>query len=417
MKSLPRLALLSACAPLAALAVYAPIPESDQGKALAYRLGASVYYDSNIFGAATNEVDSLVYNISPSVSFNSSVTDQTFVSAGYELSYDYIQDRPGKKSLTSHTLNGRVAHKFNEASSVDVSDAYIISKNPQSLLAGVPLNTDQSFKRNEFNARYTTEARQKLAAIRARLSGQTASVAAVPAFAAGAPGPAATAPVARSGSGDVTALNAQVRELAEALSRAQTANSKFADANQQLAVDKARAEQQAEVRDREAKALVEQLRAQNQRLAADVEKLSTERAATEQQLRAAEQGRADAEARLKSAAPAGSRDGAGRPRRRPRRTRTQPVRLHRPRVPPQGAGRRTRRASPAPRGERADRHRGHRRQRRTHQGARRTRRRQPCPARARDACGRTRQRSFPPAGPARRQQARRGHRRPPGARG
>jgi len=162
MKSLPRLALLSACAPLAALAVYAPIPESDQGKALVYRLGASVSYDSNIFGAATNEVDSLVYNLSPSVSFNNSVTDQTFVSAGYELSYDYIPDRPAKKSLTSHSLNARVAHKFSEASSIDVSDNYMISKNPQSLLAGIPLNTDQSYKRNEFNGRYSTAAGQKL---------------------------------------------------------------------------------------------------------------------------------------------------------------------------------------------------------------------------------------------------------------
>jgi len=42
--------------PAIALAIYAPIPEQEQGKALTYRLGASAYHDSNIFGAATGEI-------------------------------------------------------------------------------------------------------------------------------------------------------------------------------------------------------------------------------------------------------------------------------------------------------------------------------------------------------------------------
>jgi len=64
MKTLLRFALPLACMPAIALAIYAPIPEQEQGKALTYRLGASAYHDSNIFGAPSGAIDSMVY-ISP----------------------------------------------------------------------------------------------------------------------------------------------------------------------------------------------------------------------------------------------------------------------------------------------------------------------------------------------------------------
>ena len=162
MNKSPRLVLcLASLLPLAAFAVYAPIPEQDQGKALTYRLGASLYHDSNIFGAATGEVDSMVYNLSGGIAYNGSLSDQTFLSASYDLNYDHVADRPGKKNLTSHTLALRVAHSFSKSTNIDVSERYMISKNPQSLLAGVPLNADQSFKMNEFNVRFATAAGQK----------------------------------------------------------------------------------------------------------------------------------------------------------------------------------------------------------------------------------------------------------------
>jgi hypothetical protein len=146
---------------LSAYAVYAPIPEQEQGKALSFRLGASVYHDSNIFGAATGDISSMVYNVSPGVAFNSSITDQTFLSLSYDLSLDHIVDRPGSKDLTSHTLTARLAHQFSQSSNLDLTDGYVISKNPQSLLNGLPVNSDQSLKRNELDARYTTAAGQK----------------------------------------------------------------------------------------------------------------------------------------------------------------------------------------------------------------------------------------------------------------
>jgi len=161
MKSTFRLLPSVLLAPVAALAVYAPIPEQEQGKALTYRLGAGVSHDSNIFGGATGAIDSMVYNFTGAISYNESVTDQTFMSGSYELSNDYVEDRPGKRNLTSHSLSGRVAHAFASDTNIDLSAAYNIARNPQSLLAGVPLNADQSFKRLQFDGRYTTTANAK----------------------------------------------------------------------------------------------------------------------------------------------------------------------------------------------------------------------------------------------------------------
>src|SRR5688572_33143460 len=108
MKTIPRLISAAVLSPALAFAVYAPIPEQEQGKALSYRLGASTYHDSNIFGGATNEIDSMVYNISGAISYNGSISDQTFASASYELSNDHVADRPGKQNLTSRSEERRV---------------------------------------------------------------------------------------------------------------------------------------------------------------------------------------------------------------------------------------------------------------------------------------------------------------------
>lgn len=175
MKTILRTFPAAALFPALAFAVYAPIPEQEQGKALSYRLGASVYYDSNIFGAPPanptsvpprpGELDSMVYNFSGLISFNGSIDDQTFASGSYELSNDYVVDRPGEQNLTSHSLAGRLAHAFAQDTTIDVSGSYNISKNPESLLVGQELNTDQSNKRAQFDTRYATSVGAKTGVI------------------------------------------------------------------------------------------------------------------------------------------------------------------------------------------------------------------------------------------------------------
>ncbi len=139
-----------------AAAVYAPIPELEKGKAITVYAGAGVQYDSNIFGAATDEVDSIVYQFAPSLAFNASVAPRTFASAAYRLSLDYVADRPGSKALDSHEFAGRVAHTFSPLTELDLSDTFQLSKNPESLLPGIGtvLSTDQSYRRNQFDLRF-----------------------------------------------------------------------------------------------------------------------------------------------------------------------------------------------------------------------------------------------------------------------
>jgi len=141
---------------LPAWAIYAPIPEQQQGKALTVSLTAGVSHDSNIFGAPTGAIGSTIYSASPKVEFNASVTNQTFLSAFYQLTLDHFDNRPGDKTLDSHNAMVRVAHAFTQASTLDLSDTFSIQKNPESLLAGLPINSDQSFQRNEADGRFST---------------------------------------------------------------------------------------------------------------------------------------------------------------------------------------------------------------------------------------------------------------------
>jgi len=139
-----------------AMAVYAPIPAQEQGKSLTILARAGVSHDDNIFGAASNEIHSTIFTFAPELKYNASATDQTFVSASYKLTLDHFSDRPGDKTIDSHDFKFRVAHSFSRDSNLDITESYNIAKNPESLLAGVPINTDQSYKRNQLDGRLLT---------------------------------------------------------------------------------------------------------------------------------------------------------------------------------------------------------------------------------------------------------------------
>ncbi len=137
-------------------AVYAPVPDQEQGKDLTITLKGGISYDSNLFAAASGAVGSTIYSVAPRVVYNASVTDQTFLSAGYGLTLDRFEKRPGDKLLDSHDASLRLAHAFSKSTTIDVNNLFMISRNPESLLAGVPLNPDQSFTRNQLDARFNT---------------------------------------------------------------------------------------------------------------------------------------------------------------------------------------------------------------------------------------------------------------------
>ena len=139
----------------AARAVYAPIPEQQQGKDLVVSLESGFSYNTNIFGAASNAISSFVFEVSPKVTFNTSVTDQTFFSAEFQPRVDYFDNRPGSKTLYSQNVDAHLAHAFSKTSVFDLNDAYAYNQNPEALLNGAPVNTNQTLQSNELNGRYS----------------------------------------------------------------------------------------------------------------------------------------------------------------------------------------------------------------------------------------------------------------------
>jgi opacity protein-like surface antigen len=158
-------------------AVYAPIPEQEQGKNLIFSVRGGISYDSNIFGAsgvgamqpgtavnATEERDSVIFTVAPKATYYASLTAQTFFSASYGLTLDRFVDRPGDKLLDSHDASVRLAHAFSKATIIDLNDSFIVSRNPESLLPGQTLNTNQSFTRNQLDGRFVTPVTAKIGA-------------------------------------------------------------------------------------------------------------------------------------------------------------------------------------------------------------------------------------------------------------
>jgi Putative beta-barrel porin 2 len=145
-----------------ARAVYAPIPEEEQGKDFSLSLTSGISYNTNIFGAPTDAIGSFDFLVSPKIVFNSSLTDQTFFSATFQPSVDYFPSRPGEKALYSQVIDARIAHSYSKTSVLDVSDAFSYDQNPEAILNGLPVNTNQTLESNQIDGRYTFSPVEKL---------------------------------------------------------------------------------------------------------------------------------------------------------------------------------------------------------------------------------------------------------------
>jgi len=145
-----------------ARAVYAPIPDQQQGKDISISLEGGITYNNNIFGAASGAVSSLVFEVSPKLAFNASLSEQTFFSADFHPTLDYFDRRPGTKTLYSQAVDARIAHSYSKTSVLDVTDSYSYDQNPEALLNGAPVNTDQTLQSNEIDGRYSFAPTEKL---------------------------------------------------------------------------------------------------------------------------------------------------------------------------------------------------------------------------------------------------------------
>ena len=145
-----------------ARAVYAPIPEEEKGKDFSLSLTSGISYNNNIFGAAVRRDRQPGFEVSPKIVFNSSLTDQTFFSATFQPSLDYFPSRPGEKALYSQAIDARIAHSFSPTSALDVTDAYSYDQNPEAILNGLPVNTNQTLESNQVDGRYSFSPVEKL---------------------------------------------------------------------------------------------------------------------------------------------------------------------------------------------------------------------------------------------------------------
>src|SRR5579863_1899710 len=104
--------------------VYAPIPEEEKGKGLTLSLITGITYNNNIFGSASGAIASVVYEVSPKVAFNSSLSQQTFFTASFQPRLDYFDNRPGSRALYSQDVDARLAHSFSPTSVFDLADEF-----------------------------------------------------------------------------------------------------------------------------------------------------------------------------------------------------------------------------------------------------------------------------------------------------
>lgn len=164
--SLPLVCLAATCFFPVARAVYAPIPLQEQGKALTFSLEAGEHYDSNIFGANTGTISSFITEVKPRVDANYSLTDQTFLSAYYELQYQYFDSRPGNKNLFNNYLGAEVDHTFSEALFFSGTDDLAFVQNPASaIVTGTTAQSDQSYLGNFLDLALTWQTTETIAII------------------------------------------------------------------------------------------------------------------------------------------------------------------------------------------------------------------------------------------------------------
>lgn len=137
-------------------AVYAPIPPMEQGQALTVTVDGGLSYDDNIFGSSANEISSWIARVSPTLAYNQSLSDQSFLSLHYRIDAMYYDNRPSDDTLFNHDLGAKLFYTFDENTELVVSNTLLFVDNPASSPSPtVSLQTDQSSMNNTFQAKLT----------------------------------------------------------------------------------------------------------------------------------------------------------------------------------------------------------------------------------------------------------------------
>ena len=83
--------------------VYAPIPSQETGSVLTVSVEGGVHFDSNILGTPDNEIDSMVFTVSPQIKYNVSLAEQSFLTAHYKLGGFFTNS--ARRTIPSSTMS------------------------------------------------------------------------------------------------------------------------------------------------------------------------------------------------------------------------------------------------------------------------------------------------------------------------
>ena len=107
-----------------------PAGTQGTGKPFTVSVGLRNEYDDNIFTTKTNKQESWKSIISPSITFNYPL-EQTSFSASYSAGVTYYWDRPDDDFDFSHSLTGKINHRFSPRATLDVGNSFRIPIEPE----------------------------------------------------------------------------------------------------------------------------------------------------------------------------------------------------------------------------------------------------------------------------------------------
>lgn len=141
--------------PTAVFAGYSPMTDAQSGHALVVGLDTGLGYDDNIYGAATDEVDSFTAFAAPYLTGVKALGDQGQASLGYQLNARWYENREPDDLLFNHAFQGLVAYKPTERLDISVSDQLRLQDDPETSLTfdDQSLRADQSYWDNDLRAR------------------------------------------------------------------------------------------------------------------------------------------------------------------------------------------------------------------------------------------------------------------------
>jgi hypothetical protein len=149
---------LLALGAVAAQTASAQMTQGQQDKNWSVSAALRGFYDDNIYTTPLSPTSSFGFEVKPGAEVHLNL-DQTTLKASYLYGIRYYGERPDNKYDQSHDFNFFLNHDFSKRFSVDVSDDFTISQEPEVGLVSFPFRSNGNNLRNtgaiNFHAQFT----------------------------------------------------------------------------------------------------------------------------------------------------------------------------------------------------------------------------------------------------------------------